>query len=298
MHPRSQAASVSPIGRLGRFAATHRRRVFIAWAVIAVGLGALAPRVETALSGAGWQANGSESVAVREQVDRAFAGGGAYALQVAVHSERLTVADPDFRESVRRAERLLAADAAVSELIPPSPGASISAGGHTAVIRAGAAQNPNEMVAAAGDLKGPLGESAAPGVETNLTGAAGMWSDFNEANKDAMLRSEVISWPVTLAILVLAFGSLVAAGLPLMLTIAGLVASAGVLFLATLIAPVSIWAMNFALMFALALVIDYALFIVMRFRNALFGQGVEPVDAVGVTTVSYTHLTLPTILRV
>ena len=80
-----------------------------------------------------------------------------------------------------------------------------------------------------------------------------MWSDFNEANSDAMLKSELISWPVTLAILVLAFGSLVAAGLPLMLTIVGLVASAGVLYLGTLISPISIWAMNFALMFALAL---------------------------------------------
>jgi RND superfamily putative drug exporter len=59
--------SVSLIGRLGRFAATHRRRVFIAWAVIAVGLGALAPRVETALSGAGWQANGSDSSSAAPQ---------------------------------------------------------------------------------------------------------------------------------------------------------------------------------------------------------------------------------------
>ena len=99
-----------------------------------------------------------------------------------------------------------------------------------------------------------------------------MWSDFNEANKEAMLKSELISWPVTLAILVLAFGSLVAAGLPLMLTILGLVSSAGVLYLGTEIAPISIWAMNFALMFALALGIDYALFIVMRFRTRIFGQ--------------------------
>ena len=55
-----------------------------------------------------------------------------------------------------------------------------------------------------------------------------MWSDFNTANRAAMMKSELFSWPVTLAILVLAFGSLVAAGLPLMLTIVGLVASAGV----------------------------------------------------------------------
>ena len=139
------------------------------------------------------------------------------------------------------------------------------------------------MVAAADDLKAEVAAVAAPGVEANLTGAAGMWSDFNEANRDAMMKSELFSWPVTLAILVLAFGSLVAAGLPLMLTIVGLVASAGVLYLGTLLSPISIWAMNFALMFALALGIDYALFIVMRFRNALFGQDENPAEAVGKT---------------
>jgi RND superfamily putative drug exporter len=276
-------SGLGPVGRLGHLAARQPRRVFVAWAIVAVGLGILAPKVETALSGAGWQANGSQSVAVREQVDRAFAGGGAYALQVAVHSPTLTASDAAFRSTLRRAERLLAADPAVTRVVPPRPGLSISRDGHTAVIRAGAARDPNAMVAAAGDLKEPLAATAARGVEVNLTGAAGMWSDFNEANKDAMLKSELLSWPVTLAILVLAFGSLVAAGLPLMLTIVGLIASAGVLYLGTLIAPISIWAMNFALMFALALGIDYALFIVMRFRNALFGQDLGAAEAVGVT---------------
>jgi RND superfamily putative drug exporter len=86
-----------------------------------------------------------------------------------------------------------------------------------------------------------------------------------------------------MAILLLAFGSLVAAGLPLMLTILGLAASAGMLFLLTHAFDVSIWAMNFALMFALALGIDYALFIVNRFRGALFGSDLEAEDAVAVT---------------
>jgi RND superfamily putative drug exporter len=110
-----------------------------------------------------------------------------------------------------------------------------------------------------------------------------MWSDFNEANKSAMLKSELLSWPVTLAILVLAFGSLVAAGLPLLLTILGLVASAGVLFALTHGFEISIWAMNFALMFALALGVDYALFVVHRFRGAYFGSGLPVRDAVAVT---------------
>ena len=91
------------------------------------------------------------------------------------------------------------------------------------------------------------------------------------------------TWPVTLAILVFAFGSLVAAGLPLRLTILGLMASAGTLFLAAQAFDVSIWSMNFALMFALALGIDYALFIVARFRGAHFGSHLTTQEAVAVT---------------
>ena len=136
------------------------------------------------------------------------------------------------------------------------------------------------MVRAADELKSELATAGGEGVEV-ATGASGLWSDFNTANREAMMKSELISWPVTLAILVLAFGSLVA-GLPLMLTILGLVAAAGSLFLAAQVADVSIWAMNFALMFALALGIDYALFVVHRFRGALFGSKLPAVEAVAV----------------
>jgi RND superfamily putative drug exporter len=139
------------------------------------------------------------------------------------------------------------------------------------------------MVRVADEIKDELAALGTPAVQVNLTGASGMWSDFNEANKSAMLKSELISWPVTLAILVVAFGSLVAAGLPLMLTIIGLVAAAGSLYLGTQFLDISIWAMNFALMFALALGIDYALFVVYRFRGAFFGRRLPAEEAVAVT---------------
>jgi RND superfamily putative drug exporter len=276
-------SALGPIGKLGRLAADNRGRVFVAWALIAVGLGILAPRVETALSGAGWQADGSQSVAAREQIDRNFGGTGSYALQVVTRSRDLVATAPEFRQTVVRAERVLRRDPAVGRVASPEPGRSISPDGHTAVIRAGAAGDPNAMIAAADRLKTKLADVAGPGVAVNVTGASGMWSDFNQANREAMLKSELISWPVTMAILVLAFGSLVAAGLPLMLTIVGLTASAGLLYLGTTVAPISIWAMNFALMFALALGIDYALFIVIRFRDAHFGQRLSPVEAVAAT---------------
>lgn len=57
--------AVGPIGRLGRWTVDHGRAVAIAWIVIAIGFGFFAPKVESALSGAGWQANGSQSVQAR-----------------------------------------------------------------------------------------------------------------------------------------------------------------------------------------------------------------------------------------
>jgi RND superfamily putative drug exporter len=266
-----------PIGRLGGWTATNFRTVAIAWAVVAVGLGFFAPKVEHALSGAGWEATGSESVAAREVVDEHFGGLSSSALMVVVHSDSKTTAEPGFERVVAGATAALQEDERVTNVVPPQEGVSISRDGRTAVIQAGAASDPNTMVRAADDLKEELAELQGDGVQVSLTGASGMWSDFNTANREAMMKSELISWPVTMLILVIAFGSLVAAGLPLMLTIIGLVASAGSLYLGTQLLDISIWAMNFALMFALALGIDYALFIVYRFRGALFGSD-EPVE--------------------
>jgi RND superfamily putative drug exporter len=276
-------SDLGPLGRLGRWTATHFRTVLAIWLVIAVAFGLFAPRAEKALSGAGWEATGSESVRARELIDQNFDGLSSYALMVVVHSSDRTLADPEFRATVVRVERELARSDAVKSVVSPREGVSISSDRRTAVIRAGAAKNPNDMVRAADDLKGELASLGGGGVHVDVTGAPGMWSDFNEANKSAMLKSEVISWPVTLAILVLAFGSLVAAGLPLMLTILGLVAAAGSLYVGAQVLDISIWAMNFALMFALALGVDYALFVVMRFRGAFFGSKHSAVDATAVT---------------
>jgi putative drug exporter of the RND superfamily len=275
--------AVGPIGRLGRWTATNPRRVFAAWAVLVVAMAIFAPRVEHALSGAGWEASGSESVQVRDRLDAGFDGLSSSALMVVVHSDDAALGDPEFDRVVTEAERMLAADPAVKRVVPPEPGVSVAPDGRTAIVQAGAARDSNEMVRAADELKGELAALGSERVRVDLTGASGMWSDFNEANKDAMLRSELISWPVTMAILVLAFGSLVAAGLPLVLTILGLLSAAGMLFLGAQLMDISIWAMNFALMFALALGIDYALFVVYRFRAAFSGSRLSATEAVAVT---------------
>ena len=147
---------VGPIGRLGRYTATHFRVVLIGWLLVAVVLGFFAPRVETALSGAGWETTGSQSVQARQLIDKNFHGLSSYGLMTVVYSPTKTVSDPSFQAAIARVERTLRADGAVSTVIAPTAGVSISRDGHTAIVQAGAARDSNAMVAAADRLKGKL----------------------------------------------------------------------------------------------------------------------------------------------
>ncbi|WP_040698800.1 MMPL family transporter [Nocardia vinacea] len=257
------------LGRLGAAMAGRARIVFGAWLLVLIVLGAAAPSVFTSLAGAGWQANGSESVRVRELAQQHFGGNSSAAVQVVVHSDTASIDSPQVRKVLAEITGVFAGDTRFGEVVAPQPGMSISPDGHTGILIAGANASADDMVKAVDEHKDALTALSGNGIEVYPTGASALWSDFNKANHDAMIKAEMFSWPVTLAIMVLAFGSLVAAGLPLLLTLAGLVASAGGLVLLNQITPISVWAMNFAMMFALALGIDYALFIVARFRDAL-----------------------------
>ncbi len=281
--PAERSGHPGPLGRLGVGVTRHARGVALLWVALVVGLGIFAPFVEHRLSGAGWQADGSESVAVRELAQEHFGGNASHAIQVVVHNPDQPLTEGTGPDVVAEVTRVLESDDRLAEIVPPTPGASLSPDGRTAVVLAGAGVDTNEMVRVASDLKGELEGLSAGGVQVNPTGSSLLWSDFNEANLEAMLKSEMVSWPVTLAILVLAFGALVAAGLPLLLTLAGLVASAGSLVLINELVPVSIWAMNFAMMFSLALGIDYALLIVARYRAARARRGSTRAGAIAET---------------
>jgi RND superfamily putative drug exporter len=263
-------------GRLGLWTADHRRTVALAWLTVMVSLGGFAPFAERALSGAGGVAVGSQSDREAQLVDRYFPGQGSYTLLAVVRADA-GLSSSAGRETVARVRRVLESSPAARRVLPIQPAPD----GRTGVVEAVAARGPAGMVRAAERLERPLAAAAAEGTKVRLTGPAAMWADFNTNNKRAMMRSEILSWPLTMLLLVIAFGTLVAAGLPLLLTMVGLASAAGVLFLGAQLTDISIWAMNFAMMFAIALGIDYALFVVVRFREAL-ANGADAREATGV----------------
>jgi len=267
--------TLGTFGRLGLWTADHRRVVALTWVVASLGLGAMAPFADHALSGAGWVAVGSQSDREGKLVDRYFPGQGSYALVAAVRAEA-GLRSRAGRETVARVREVLEESSAVRRVLP----LRVAPGGRTGIVEGLPARSPTKMVQAAEGLENRLASAAGPGVAVRLTGPAAMWADFNSNNKKAMMRSEILSWPLTMVLLVIAFGTLVAAGLPLLLTMVGLASAAGALFLGAQFMDVSIWAMNFAMMFAIALGIDYALFVVVRFREAL-ASGADSREATG-----------------
>src|SRR5664280_737902 len=80
----AQRGRPSSFARLGTWAATHFRRVLIAWLLVVLVFGFFAVHVESALAGAGWQASNSQSVAARAIIEKDFSGLGSTALQVVV----------------------------------------------------------------------------------------------------------------------------------------------------------------------------------------------------------------------
>ena len=270
--------SSAPLARLGRAAHAHRLAVILAWVVLAVGLGLFAPRLESALSGAMWEVKGSDSLAARNLIQRDFGGFSSQSAVVVLHSETLSADSPSFQAKVDAATKVLASEAALTPAAPPQP----SQDGRTVMLQAGALVNPTDAVRAAERISQDIGALSDGQVTVALTGSPAFWGDFNAVNREGMMKAELITWPITAVILVIAFGSLAAAGLPLLLTAAGLIAAMGVLFGITRFTDLSIWTLNFAMMFALALGIDYALFIVTRFRAALHATPDDPNGAVGV----------------
>ncbi|RZS37645.1 RND superfamily putative drug exporter [Herbihabitans rhizosphaerae] len=137
-----------------------------------------------------------------------------------------------------------------------------------------------------GDSNGQLTEwgkikdgLAVDGVPSQIAGSAAIGDAINEASESDMVRAEMISMPLVLILLVVIFGGLVAASLPVAVGGLAILGSLGVLRLLTEFVEVNSFAVNVASLLGLGLAIDYGLFTVGRFREELLEGRAVP-DAV------------------
>src|SRR5271155_5143814 len=115
-------------------------------------------------------------------------------------------------------------------------------------------------------IKAQLG---APGLRTQIGGGGPTNETIDQQTTSSITRAEGLSFPILLILLLLIFGSLTAALLPLAIGALGILGSFTVLRLLTLVTGVSVFSLNITTILGLGLGIDYGLFLVNRFREEL-----------------------------
>jgi RND superfamily putative drug exporter len=141
------------------------------------------------------------------------------------------------------------------------------------------------------------GGGDAGAIDVRLGGFAEVFHEVGDTIEEDLVRAETIALPITLVLLILVFGSVVAASLPLVIGIMSIVGTFFVLRVLAALTDVSIYALNLTTALGLGLAIDYSLFVVSRYREEL-RAGYTPRVAVSRTvrtagrTVAFSALTV------
>ena len=280
--PSHQPDERALFSRLAASMARHRRAVILVWLVLTLAAAPLAITLNTALSGAGWDAKGSTAEKVRLELRNDFPALGAENPVVVFQQSTPITSDPSglkaLEAQLAKGPRVLSV---ADPLVMPPEAGMISRDGKTALIpveqRIGVeADRP----VAAGELGSYVGGlTVAAGAKAEVTGEWPVWSDFNKMNEEALHKAELLSGLPTLIMLFIAFGAMIAAGIPLLLAIAGIATGFASLHMLNWITPISVWSMNFSMMIGLAVGIDYSLFIVSRYREERV-EGKDPIAAI------------------
>ncbi|WP_043931435.1 MMPL family transporter [Bacillus sp. EB01] len=122
------------------------------------------------------------------------------------------------------------------------------------------------------------------GMTVKLTGEPVIVKDLNEASQKDLAKAEMIGLPIALIVLILAFGSLVAASIPLIIGIVSILTAMGIMYFFSYTADLSIFILNIVPMIGLALSIDFALLMINRYKEELKKHSVEDSIAITVAT--------------
>jgi len=259
--------------RWGRLVARRRRLVLAAAAVATAAAGIWGGGVFGTLSNGGFETPGSDSARIDQRVQQTVGRQGADVL-VVYRSQDRTVEDPAFHNAVAAAlDRLPAADVrSVATFWTTRSPALVSADRHATIAAIQLAGASPEDRMQTFRLVEPDLRRAGPGLDVSLGGPAAVNSQINQQVREDLGRAERWSMPILLVLLVLVFGSVVAAGLPLAVGALATLGAFAVLRTLTLVTDVSVFAINIVTLLGLGLAIDYALFVVSRFREEMHAR--------------------------
>ncbi|HEU4392040.1 MAG TPA: MMPL family transporter [Solirubrobacterales bacterium] len=250
-------------GVLGR----RRRWVLAAWVAIVVLALPFAAKQTEHLTGGGFDVPGSESKAVSDAMQGIFvreAGGVAVVLRAtpgASDAERAT-AVKRVRVEVAKVDGI-----ALPPRVARRGEAQLQQTGET-VLPLTSSVASDELIDPAVDLREALDPGVAEaGVITYLAGQPTVWAGMQELSKEDLSKAEASGFPIVALILLVVFGSLAAAVLPLTLGFVSVIVTGALIYFISLQMSTSVFVTNMASMIGIGVAIDYSLFILARYRE-------------------------------
>ncbi len=274
--------------RWGRMIARNRRVVLIVWVLVLIACAALYPGLKRSLGAPNYGIEGAESSRAAQLLEQRFAGHGAEQDVLVFYSPTRRASEPAYRAVVARALGTASRQSYVKGVAGPyNPGArgQISTDGHAAIALVGIAGDSRKLVERANLLQGAVDPLAEGGVKVWLTGYSPVAKDITTVENEDVERAETIGVPIALLILLLALGAAVAAVVPLAIAGSGLLLTYGFLALLATAFTFDSFLTTIVTMIGVGIGIDYALFIVSRFREEL-AQRARAGDSTGQRAVT------------
>ena len=259
---------VSIFHSIGVFAYRFRWAILLLWGVLLISSSFFAPELSGRLKGGGFDGANSEAERVQDLMSDEF-GASPATLTVVFTGGGIPARSQEFQDAQERAL------AGVRELDDVRQVASyagsedprfISEDGKKsyAVVTSDVSIDETRNV-----VEEVRGEVRSDKLETYVTGAPAVYQDLEEASNEDVKNAEKYAFPFAVIILIFAFGTLVAASVPVLIGGASVLTALAALYFVTGFYDMSVFTLTLSTMLGLGLGIDYALFFVSRFREEL-----------------------------
>lgn len=255
--------------RAGGWSARHRWAavgIWVLFVVLAMGLGSAAGRVDVEDSE---QLKGETGTAARIIEEAGIEEPASETVLVQAKDDGLTSADAEFRSAVAAVMTAVERTGEVTDVTSPYDSGTVSKDGRSALVQFDVRGDPQT----AGERIEPVLDAVADvqkehgSLRIEEIGGASMMKTFDDAFGDDFKKAEYSAVPVALGILLIAFGALVAALLPVALAITAIMATMGLMGLVSHLQPMSDTANSVMLLVGLAVGVDYCLFYLRRERE-------------------------------